>query len=75
MEVSKTTIVGDEFRTNPLSLTPGGFNVEVVYATRSKVYTNVKNPKAYVNRITSDADEPIVTILVDGIKYTEWLKG
>jgi hypothetical protein len=75
METNKTTVVGEEFRTNPLSLTPGGSNIEVVYSTRSKIYTNIKNPKAYVNRITDDVREPITDILVDGIKYTEWLKG
>lgn len=65
MEKNKV-FVGQEFRTNPDSLIPGGSVVEVHYATRIKVYDNIKNPKAYIKYITSNSSEPIISILVDG---------
>lgn len=65
MEKNKV-FVGQEFRTNPLSEVPGGSVVEVHYKTRIKVYDNIKNPKAYVKYITSNSDEQVVSILVDG---------
>jgi hypothetical protein len=44
--------VSDEFRTNQLSLTPGGSNVVVNYENgETKAYDKVKNPKAYINAI------------------------
>lgn len=58
--------VAQEFRTNPQSIIPGGSVVEVHYASRIKVYDNIKNPKAYVKYITSNSSEQVVSILVDG---------
>ena len=65
MEKNKV-FVGQEFRTNPQSAIPGGSVVEVHYANRIKVYDNIKNPTAYVKYITSNSNEPVVSILVDG---------
>ena len=61
--------VAQEFRTNPLSEVPGGSVVEVHYASRIKVYDNIKNPKAYVKYITSNSSEQVISILVDGKPY------
>ena len=61
--------VAQEFRTNPLSTTPGGSVVEVHYASRIKVYDNIKNVKAYVKYIASNSSEQVISILVDGKPY------
>lgn len=61
--------VAQEFRTNPLSTAPGGSVVEVHYASRIKVYDNIKNPKAYVKYITSNSADVVISILVDGKPY------
>lgn len=66
--MAKTIVVGDRFRTNELSLKPGGYTVTVVYSDGTKrVYKNVKNPKAYINSISKDLS--IVQALVDGASY------
>ena len=65
MEKSKV-FVSPEFRTNPLSIQPGGSVVEVHYEKRIKVYDNIKNPKAYVKYLESNSSEPIIKVLVDG---------
>jgi hypothetical protein len=45
-------IVGDKYRTNDLSLIPGGYNVTTLYADgSSRLYSNIKNPDAYINMI------------------------
>ena len=57
--------VGDEFRTNGLSLTPGGSLVSVTYQSGTvREYDKVKYPRSYVGRITDR--ESIVEIRVDG---------
>ena len=63
--MSKNLLVGDDFRTNPLSLKPGGYTVTVVYSNGDKrVYNNVKNPSAYIGSITKSGD--VAQALVDG---------
>jgi hypothetical protein len=61
--------VGDEFRTNSLSLIPGGKKVTVVYSNGVKlVYDKVKNPGKYIKSI-SEKDSPngaMMEILVEG---------
>lgn len=62
-------VVHDRFRTNDLSLQPGGSAVTVVYADGStRIYPNVKNPKAYIAAI-SKKDQNIVKAQVDGADY------
>jgi hypothetical protein len=57
--------VGDEFRTNPLSLKPGGSIVTVVFSDgRMLDYDKVKSPKRYVASIPT-RDE-IVAVYVNG---------
>ena len=64
-----TRLVGDEFRTNSLSLIPGGKNVTVVYSNGVKlVYDKVKSPGMYIKSI-SEKDSPngsMMEILVEG---------
>lgn len=57
--------VGDEFRTNHLSLKPGGSIVSVVFIDGStREYDKVKFPRKYVSTIPKR--EEIVLIYVDG---------
>jgi hypothetical protein len=60
--------VGDDFRTNPLSLKPGGYDVTVIYQSgKAFTYDKVKNPASYVTRISSNSKYgQIVEILIDG---------
>ena len=45
-------VVNPEFRVNPLSLTPGGSTVTVIEQDGTElVYSNVKNPQAYIDRV------------------------
>jgi hypothetical protein len=72
MESNKFKLeVGRKYRTNELSLTEGGSTVEVHYENRVKVYTNVKNPTAYIKAIkmiNENKDEKIIATYVDGTK-------
>lgn len=66
--MAKTIVVHERFRTNELSLRPGGYTVTVIYSDGSqRIYNNVKNPKAYINSIAKD--ETIVKALVDSEVY------
>ena len=52
--------VSDEFRTNNLSLTPGGSTVIVELSNgETKVYDKVKNPTAYINAILNKNPPPM----------------
>jgi hypothetical protein len=56
--------VGDEFRTNHLSLTPGGSLVTVTYRSGTvREYDKVKYPRSYVGKIADR--ESIVEIRVN----------
>ena len=57
--------VADEFRTNPLSLIPGGSLVTVVFSDgRMLDYDKVKSPKKYVSKIPQKDD--ITAVYVNG---------
>jgi hypothetical protein len=57
--------VGDEYRTNPLSLSPGGSIVTVVFSDgRMLDYDKVKSPKKYVSKIPQKDD--ITAVYVNG---------
>lgn len=57
--------VSDQYRTNPLSLTPGGSEVQVVFLNgQTREYDKVKFPRKFVGRI--EGKENIVQIRVDG---------
>ena len=63
--MEKAIKVADNHRTNPDSLVPGGSIVETIDSKGLRlVYDKIKNPSAYVARITKDTD--IVQVLVDG---------
>jgi hypothetical protein len=57
--------VADAFRTNHLSLTPGGSTVKIIYGDHFKLYDKIKYPKAYIGKITK-ADTDIIAVEVDG---------
>jgi hypothetical protein len=60
--------VGDEYRTNELSLTPGGSEVKSISTTgKSKTYDKVKNVNAYCQRLIKD--QKIAEIWVDSTIY------
>ncbi len=68
--MEKTIKVSDPHRTNPESLIPGGSIVETVDVQGLRlVYDKIKNPSAYVARITKDPD--IIQVLVDGQIFWE----
>ena len=65
MTVYLSMRVGDEYRTNPLSLIPGGSLVTVVFSDgRMLDYDKVKSPKKYVASIPTRDD--IVAVYVNG---------
>lgn len=65
MSTNKTIQVTDQFRTNNLSLTPGGAVVEVTYSSgKTLLYDKIKNPKKYIQSLANDST--IVSVKVDG---------
>lgn len=63
--------VGDEFRTNKLSVKPGGSIVTVHFINEeSKIYDKIKNPIAYSKSLIARSEEKgIVQIDIDGEQY------
>lgn len=61
-------IVGDEFRTNPLSLKPGGSTVTVHFEKGpARVYDKIKKPKSYISALSKlHNSDDIIQIDVDG---------
>ena len=65
MQVSRTLKVADQFRTNNLSLTPGGSEVIITYKNGQRlVYDKIKNPKKYIHSL--DNYSKIVSVEVNG---------
>jgi hypothetical protein len=65
--------VGDHWRTNPLSLKPGGHDVTVIWQSgETRVYDKVKSPKGYVASISKKPTKHglIMEVWVDG--KLEW---
>lgn len=53
MLANKTIQVTDEFRTNNLSLTPGGAVVEITYKNgKTLSYDKIKNPRKYIQSLS-----------------------
>jgi hypothetical protein len=68
--MAKTTQVSDQFRTNELSLVPGGSRVTLFYNNGdSKVYDKVKNPNSYCSAVLKKSADTIFKIEVDGVLY------
>ena len=59
----KTYVPTMEMRTSPLSKIPGGKTITVFYEKHEIVYTNIKSPLSYINRIPK---EGVVRIEADG---------
>ena len=58
--------VNQEFRTNALSLKPGGSTVTVIYDNNIELeYNNIKNPQAYISTITK-SDKTIIGFKING---------
>lgn len=57
--------VSDEYRTNPMSLVPGGSVVKVTYADGSfRLYDKIKKPYHYI-RVITEKDNKIISVEVD----------
>ena len=70
--MKKGFYISDEYRTNPKSLVPGGWDVEVEYKTldQNRIHSNIKNPEAYANHILA-TDKNIKSITVIGESKTQ----
>lgn len=68
--------VSDDYRTNELSLQPGGYEVTVVYGNGKRfIYDKVKKPGSYVKSIAlkPTINGEIVEILVNN--EIKWQRG
>jgi hypothetical protein len=67
--------VKDSYRTNPESHIPGGSVVETFSDKGIRlVYDKIKNPDAYIRRITKD--DSIIKVYVDGeLKFDRYGEG
>ena len=63
--------VRDDFRLNPQSLVPGGWDVEVEFHTLEKrIYSNIKNTEAYAKQILAN-DKSVKSVTVIGESKTQ----
>jgi hypothetical protein len=63
--------VRDDFRINPKSLVPGGWDVEVEFHTLEKrIYSNIKNTEAYAKYILAN-DKSVKSVTVIGESKTQ----
>lgn len=71
--------VSDQFRTNPLSLDPGGYTVKVIHDNgKSLSYDKIKNPFRYCTKVKDSSHEIyglVVKILVDERLFWDREKG
>jgi hypothetical protein len=73
--MNKNIYVKDEYRTNPLSLIPGGHEVTITYEDGfSQTYDKVKSPKAFVSKLRDHKKRKtkIIRVVVDGSLFTEY---
>lgn len=65
--------VQDKFRTNPLSLQPGGSTVTVHYSEgNSRIYDKIKSPKGYIGSLSMREDAAdVVRIDINGEIFWE----
>lgn len=70
--MEKALKVKDQFRTNDLSLKPGGYEVTVIHENgKIFIYDKIKNPGMYIKSISAKSKNgPIVEIKIDG--ETAW---
>ena len=62
--MNKGYYVSDAYRTNHLSLKPGGSMVKIIYDDHFRLYDKIKYPKAYIEKITTN-DPAIIGVEVD----------
>jgi hypothetical protein len=70
--------VGDKYRTNGLSLIPGGKKVSVTYEDGTcLIYDKIKSPKKYIKSISAEASKhgAIVKVSVGGEDLWDTSKG
>jgi hypothetical protein len=69
--MSKTIHVKDQYRTNPLSLIPGGHTVEVSYSDGITLcYNRIKSPRKYIDQLKERTEgRTIVSVRVDGESF------
>jgi hypothetical protein len=68
--------VSDKYRTNPLSLQPGGHTIHVVFEDGfEQTYDKVKYPKAFVKKIhgSNKRGYKIINVYVDGKQLVKFL--
>jgi|TARA_B110000908_G_C10184208_1_gene417198 hypothetical protein len=66
LEESKNTgfYVSDEWRTNPKSLVPGGWDMETTYHNGEvRCYSNVKYPESYATTVLKNPDVKSIKVL------------
>ena len=62
--------VGDDFRTNKLSLKPGGSTVTIYFSVKEpRIYDKIKNPVNYIKSLLKRPDNGIIKVDVDGKEY------
>lgn len=65
-----TLKVSDQFRTNELSLVPGGKTVSVTYENgKTLIYDKIKNTEKYISKLH---DSPSENGKIVEIKVTDW---
>jgi hypothetical protein len=64
--------VEDQYRTNPLSLKPGGCTLTITYSDgKVFIYDKVKNAVSYIRALDKNHEHGTITeILIDGKKVT-----
>lgn len=60
--------VEDRYRTNQLSMEPGGYEVTIIHeGSDTFIYDKIKRPGSYIKGISSvNQIKPIIKILIDG---------
>jgi hypothetical protein len=60
--------VADKYRTNQLSMEPGGYEVTIIHeGSDTFIYDKIKSPGSYIKGISSVSQtKPIIKILIDG---------
>lgn len=68
-------LVGDGFRTNPLSKQPGGSKVKIIHENgKVFVYDKIKSPEYYIKNLNENGPNGLISeICVNDVRV--WLRG
>ncbi len=67
--------VGKQWRKNPLAFEPGGVKVKVIYHSgRELCYDNIKNPGAYIRKVTRNPEVKCAEIMNENINFSRPIK-